>query len=118
MPAAPHRPASCNAHTPRAGLAVCEFLVALAVLVAVAMLLIPAAPPHHQSAPADSRPNRYILRDALLNLQLQIEHGMIDAYESYFHADVDGPVMVEIHPGRDTSAAGSAPAEGDCDAAS
>jgi hypothetical protein len=40
----------------RAGLAVREFLVAFAVVVALAMLLIPGTPPRCQSAPAESRP--------------------------------------------------------------
>jgi len=118
MPAVPRRPASCNADTPRAGLAVCEFLVAFAMLVALAMLLFPAAPPHRQSVSAESRPPRYMLRDALLDLQLRVEHGMIDAYESCFHGDADKPAIVEIHPGRDTAATGAASAEGDRDAAS
>jgi hypothetical protein len=118
MPAVPRRPASCNADTPRAGLAVGEFLVAFAVLAALAILLIPASLPHQSSTPAESRPPRYMLRDALLDLQLRVEHGMIDAYESCFHGDTDKPAIVDIHPGRDTAAAGAAPAEGDRDAAS
>jgi len=123
MPAVPRRPASCNADTPRAGLAVGEFLVAFAVLAALAILLIPASLPHQSSTPAESRPPRYMLRDALLDLQLRVEHGMIDAYESCFHSnthksDTDKPAIVDIHPGRDTAAAHAAPAEGDRDAAS
>ena len=118
MPAVPRRPASCNADTPRAGIAVGEFMVAFAVVAALAMLLIPAAIPHAPSAPAESRPLRYMLRNALLDLQVRVAHGMIDAYESCVHGDTDTPAIVDIHPGRDTAAAGAAPAEGDRDAAS
>ena len=117
MPAVPRRPASRDAHTARGGLAVCEFLMAFAVIVALAMLLMPAAPPRGRSAPAESGPTRYMLRDVLLTLQLRLEHAMVDTYDHCFHGNADGPVMVEIHPGLDTASASDA-AEGDGDVAS